>query len=103
MYDPASFRLDEQVAVITGAGAGIGRAIAETFVAAGAAVMVSGGGPKPFDMPMADFHRAFELNVFSLFRRGLGAGLGRGRGRGSRGLPSCLLSEPRLGSRFEVR
>ncbi len=27
-----------------------------------------GGGPKPFDMPMADFKRAFDLNVFSLFR-----------------------------------
>ena len=27
-----------------------------------------GGGPKPFDMPLADFRRAFELNVFSLFR-----------------------------------
>ncbi len=27
-----------------------------------------GGGPKPFDMPMKDFHRAFDLNVFSLFR-----------------------------------
>ena len=27
-----------------------------------------GGGPKPFDMPMADFRRAYELNVFSLFR-----------------------------------
>ncbi|MGB4858930.1 MAG: 7-alpha-hydroxysteroid dehydrogenase, partial [Dokdonella sp.] len=108
----------------TGAGAGIGRAIAETFAAAGAAVVVSdrdakasesvaeainatgakaasilcdvtreedlaglvqqsverfgkltilvsnagGGGPKPFDMPMADFRRAFDLNVFSLFR-----------------------------------
>ena len=124
MYDPADFRLDGQVAVVTGAGAGIGRAIAETFAAAGAAVMVSdlkadsadavarsiadgggqaesmacdvtdedqlerlvrdtvarfgklttlvsnagGGGPKPFDMPMADFRRAFDLNVFSLFR-----------------------------------
>lgn len=27
-----------------------------------------GGGPKPFDMPMEDFRRAYELNVFSLFR-----------------------------------
>lgn len=27
-----------------------------------------GGGPKPFDMPLADFRRAFDLNVFSLFR-----------------------------------
>ena len=27
-----------------------------------------GGGPKPFDMPIADFRRAFDLNVFSLFR-----------------------------------
>lgn len=122
MYNPADFTLQGQVAVVTGAG--IGRAIAETFAAAGAAVVVSdlqqstaeavvqaiarkggravnipcdvtqehnletlvqetvkhlgkltilvsnagGGGPKPFDMPMTDFRRAFDLNVFSLFR-----------------------------------
>jgi 7-alpha-hydroxysteroid dehydrogenase len=123
-YDPRAFRLDGEVAVVTGAGAGIGKAIATTFAGAGAAVVVSdldgkaadaaaaeitlsggravglsvnvmeekdlvalvdkavaafgkltllvnnagGGGPKPFDMPMTDFRRAFELNVFSVFR-----------------------------------
>jgi len=41
MYTADSFRLENQVAIITGAGAGIGRAIAETFAAAGASVVVS--------------------------------------------------------------
>lgn len=124
MYNAADFTLHGHVALITGAGAGIGQAIAETFAAAGAAVLVTdlklehaqrvatqiqqrggqalaaacdvtqeadlqrivdlavqqfgqlslvvsnagGGGPKPFEMPMSDFKRAYDLNVFSLFR-----------------------------------
>jgi NAD(P)-dependent dehydrogenase (short-subunit alcohol dehydrogenase family) len=36
-----AFRLEDQVAIVTGAGAGIGRAIAELFGKAGAKVVVS--------------------------------------------------------------
>lgn len=46
MYDPNMFRLDQEIAIVTGAGAGIGRAIAETFAAAGAAIVVSDRTPE---------------------------------------------------------
>lgn len=124
MFDPKNFLLEDKVALVTGAGAGIGRAIAVTFAGAGATVAVTdlddkaakdvaeeirstggrakgfacnvtkeedleevvrntvqefgtldilvnnagGGGPKPFDMPMSEMRRAFELNLFSVFR-----------------------------------
>lgn len=41
MFDTAKFQLKGDVAIVTGAGAGIGRAIARLFAAAGAAVVVS--------------------------------------------------------------
>lgn len=41
MFDSKKFRLDGEVAIVTGAGAGIGRAISRLFAAAGAAVVVS--------------------------------------------------------------
>jgi len=41
MYNPSAFRLDDDICLVTGAGAGIGAAIAKTFAAAGARVVVT--------------------------------------------------------------
>jgi 7-alpha-hydroxysteroid dehydrogenase len=40
-FEISNFRLDGKVAIVTGAASGIGRAVAELFADAGAAVVVS--------------------------------------------------------------
>jgi 7-alpha-hydroxysteroid dehydrogenase len=57
-YDPRAFRLDGEVAVITGAGAGIGKAIASTFAGAGASVVVSDLDGKAADAVAAEISAA---------------------------------------------
>lgn len=58
MFDPKQFRLDGEVALVTGAGAGIGRAIAQVFAAAGAAVVVSDLKPEPAEVAAAEIAEA---------------------------------------------
>jgi 7-alpha-hydroxysteroid dehydrogenase len=50
MYDPSIFRLDGGVALITGAGAGIGRSIAKTFASAGSVVTVTDRDPNAAEL-----------------------------------------------------
>lgn len=52
------FKLDGQVALVTGAGAGIGRAIARTFAAAGAAVVVTDLKEETADAVAAEINQA---------------------------------------------
>lgn len=54
MHDPALFRLDGHVAVVTAAGAGIGRGIARLFAGAGAAVVASDRDPDAAEGVAAD-------------------------------------------------
>ncbi len=58
MYNPSLFRLDGDVAVITGAGAGIGRGIAQLFAAAGAKVVVSDLKAEAANEVSADIERS---------------------------------------------
>ncbi len=93
MFNSDNLRLDGKCAIITGAGAGIGKEIAITFATAGASVVVSDInadaanhvvdeiqqlGGQAFACrcditseqelsALADFRRAYELNVFSFF------------------------------------
>jgi meso-butanediol dehydrogenase / (S,S)-butanediol dehydrogenase / diacetyl reductase len=61
MSEPAGW-LDGQVAVITGAGTGIGAAVAARFVAEGAAVVLVGRRPEPLrDVASALGDRALAI------------------------------------------
>jgi 7-alpha-hydroxysteroid dehydrogenase len=52
------FGLEDQVTIVTGAGAGIGKAIAELFAAAGSAVVVSNRSPEPAEATAAEIRSA---------------------------------------------
>jgi 7-alpha-hydroxysteroid dehydrogenase len=57
MLDPDMFRLDGHVAVVTGAGAGIGRAIARLFSGAGSSVVVSDLKPEAAEAVAAEIKK----------------------------------------------
>ena len=50
--------LDEQVAIVTGAGSGIGREAAKLLAAEGAQVVVTGRRPEPLDAVVAELEKA---------------------------------------------
>ncbi len=60
------FRLDGQVAVITGASRGIGLAIAEAFVGAGAQVVITGRNAEPLEAAVAQLGDAARFMAGSV-------------------------------------
>jgi NAD(P)-dependent dehydrogenase (short-subunit alcohol dehydrogenase family) len=57
MMDESTFRLDGRVAVVTGGGTGLGKAICKALAGAGADVVVSGRRQRPIDETAAELTR----------------------------------------------